>query len=222
MKPSEVFVPTILSDQPKFIQAEMDRYAQLRPRPSQVQIDIIDGIFVDNVTVEAGFIRGLENHGLTVDLHLMVEEPVNHLEEIFMAQEKLGIIVAQVERMSSQAEYVEIVTQDLGLEAGLALDLYTPFSAIDENVIDQLSIVQVMGGQAGWEGQEFESAALRTIQEAAEYRDRHGLNYHIAVDIGVNEETLPEVRQAGATMFIMNTYLQGEQGQEHWQELVKG
>lgn len=222
MKPSDIFVPTILSDQPRFVQSEMDRYASLRPKPRRVQIDIIDGSFVDNITVEAGFVRGLENHGMIVDLHLMVEEPVNHLEEIVMAQEKLGVVVAQVERMSSQAEYIDIVTQDLGLEAGLALDLYTPFSAIEEDLIDQLAVVQVMCGKAGWEGQEFESAALRTIQEAAEYRDLHGLNYHISVDIGINNETLPDVREAGATMFIMNTYLQGENGQEHWQELVKG
>lgn len=212
------FVPTTLDDRPDFIQSEIEKFAALKPKPERFQLDIIDGEFADNLTVEPGIVHDLNMHGLVLDLHFMVVEPLEWLREIRDCP-SIGMVIAQVERMSSLEAYVDEVTNELGYQAGLALNLYTPFSAIPAHVLSQLSVVQVMSNTAGFQGKEFHPLALETIRFAAEAKEEFGYEYEISVDIDMNDQTIPQVAAAGATMAVIGSYLKGGSATEHWQEL---
>lgn len=212
------YVPTVLSDDLSFVQAEIDRYSQLNPQPERVQIDILDGHFADNLTIEARDIDKLDMHGMLIDLHLMVIEPADHLSEV-KDTEGLGIIIGQIERMSSIDAFVEVVTQDMELEAGVALDLYTPFDSLMPATLEQVAVVQLLANKAGYAGQEFHPHTLDKIREVAAYRQEHQLDFALSIDIGMDAHTIPQVREAGATMIVMNSFLQGEEGWQRWQAL---
>lgn len=213
-------IPAILTDSLNEAQADLDRYARFSPQPKVVQVDIIDGEYADNLTIEAGALQTLDSHGLQVDVHFLVIEPTFFLGEL-ENNRNIRRVIAQIEKMSDVTGFLQIVTEDLGAAAGLSLDLYTPFAALEPDWLDQLAVVQVLGGQGGFQGQEFHPSALTVVQEAREYRDRHGLSYEISVDIGMNPDTIQQVLNAGATECVIGSYLHGEVGASRWTALSK-
>jgi ribulose-phosphate 3-epimerase len=206
--------PAILSDSLEFVQAELERFSALQPRPQAVQIDIIDGQFADNITIESGAITELNTHGIPLDLHLMTVEPIEQLEE-FWGNRQIRTIIAQIERMSSVKDFVAAV-QEGGWHAGLSLDLYTPVEALAEENLDGITVVQVMGGKAGEQHQELDKRVFEKIEELVLWRQEVGGKFAIFVDIGVTAETAPLLYKAGADGLISGSYLQGEETQAHW------
>lgn len=211
--------PAILSDSPTFVQSELERFTQLKPRPQAVQIDIIDGQFADDITIEAGVLNDMSTLGFPVDLHLMVVEPAQHLEEIW-GNRQIRTVIGQVERMSSVREFVSAV-QEGGWYAGLSLDLYTPVESLVEEDLDGVSVIQIMGGKAGTQGQELHPYTLEKIAELVAWREEVQAKFVIFVDIGVNAETAPLLYKAGADVLISGSYLQGTETQTHWEALQK-
>ena len=92
-----------------------------------VQFDVIDGYYVDNLTLAPTALAELEYGELKVDLHLMVNEPLDFVYEARDMAKQLPVraIIAQIERMSDQMSYVEEVRRN-NWQVGLSLDLYTP------------------------------------------------------------------------------------------------
>jgi ribulose-phosphate 3-epimerase len=151
-----------------------------------IQVDIVDGHFADNLTITPLDLVGLDHGELEIDFHLMTEEPMDYVRELVEIKDKLPIraIIAQVERMSYQLEY----TQELKAQewkVGLSLDLYTPVSAIDEMVWDELDIIQLMTIESGFQGQKFNLNALEKIAEVKKLAKK---NIEIIVDGGIKTE----------------------------------
>jgi len=91
-----------------------------------------------------------------------------------------------------------------GLHAGIALHPSTPFSAALPfvNDIDLL----VMTVVPGFGGQPFmEKETMPKLAEARDYRDAHGLGFHLEVDGGIYTHTAPIAKQHGANLFVCGT-----------------
>lgn len=213
-----MIIPAILTDDPQVAQERLDLLSQLDPRPEAVHVDIIDGYFVDNLTFEVGLLRELDFHLLPFDLHLMAVEPTELLEEL---SENSGVrtVIAQVERMSSQSEFAAAV-KTLGGEVGLSLNLYTPLEAVDDDVWSHLSVLQIMGGEAGTQGQFFHPSALTVMRQAKELRQEKGYTFRIMADIAMEPETISLAKEAGADDFVVGSYLQ-ENVRDKWKKLVE-
>lgn len=175
---------------------------------SVVQIDIIDGWYADNITLLPTDFAQLEFDQLQVDVHLMTVDPLDFVFEIIECGRALPTraIIAQIERMTSQPTYVEQVKQ-AGYQVGLALDLYTPAAAIEPSLLPQLDFVQVMGIEAGFQGQEFVPLALETITSLVNLRRQYDLLFEILVDGGVALSTAPTVLQTGADHLVVGSAL---------------
>ncbi len=211
--------PAILSDSPDFVQQEMERFARLQPRPQAVQIDIIDGQFADEITVEAGLVRELETHGLPVDLHLMTVEPAQQLEEIW-GNRQVRTVIGQIERMSSVADFLADVREG-GWYSGLSLDIFTPVETLESESLEGVSVIQLMAGEAGKQGQALNDHVYDKIAQLKNLRQSLDLKFAIFVDIGVNNETAKKLWTAGADALVAGSYLQGDEAQSHWEALQK-
>lgn len=170
---------------------------------SRVQIDVIDGEFVDNKTVDPGVLEGLDTN-LSLDFHLMVKEPINWVEK--SANAGADRIIGQIEMMSSQVEFLKRV-QDTGLYIGLAIDLDTSVSQLDPLVLNNLDVVLLMAVRAGWGGQPFNKSVLEKIKELDEIRSRDKTPFRICVDGGETEETVDETHFAGADEIVIGRRL---------------
>lgn len=215
-----LIIPGINTDQPKLVQQSLDTFAQLEPQPERIQLDILDGEFATELTVEPNLLHDLQLPDLTIDLHLMTLEPIDYVSEV-RGIRQVQTIIAQIERMHSQAEFLDEVQANY-FEAGLALELYTPFESIDQNLLPQLHVIQVLAGKTGFSGQSFNDIVLPKIREIRQAKEDLQLECQIYVDIGMNPATLPVVQQAGADGAVVVSYLQRPDCQQAWEDLREG
>lgn len=193
--------PSILTDSLAEAQSQLDRVKELPEgylESQTIQFDIVDGFFVDNLTLTPLDLPELDLEGLSCDLHLMVEEPLDFVYELIEIKEEVEVraVIAQLERMTSQIDFVKEVKAQ-GWKAGLSLDLHTPVSAIDEEVWSELDIVQIMSIEAGFQGQDFEPIALKKIAEVRDRRAAQGLGFELIVDGGVKEALMQDLAEIG-------------------------
>ena len=158
-------VPAILTSDP----GELTKFlALVEGVVKRVQVDIIDGDFVENKTIDPEVFEHVDTE-LLVDFHLMVKEPKNWVERC--ARAGADRIIGQIEMMSSQEEFVGKV-QEVGAYVGLAIDLDTPVENLENSIINTLDAVLVMSVQAGFGGQKFDPKAIEKIEKLDKIRER--------------------------------------------------
>lgn len=175
----------------------------------KIQIDIIDGNFAPNQTFldPTPFLRYANE--LSLEAHLMVEEPINYLDSF----SKVGFkkFIGHVEKMTSQEEFV--AKGELLGEVALALDLDTPIDAIKSSFED-LDSVLLMSVKAGASGQTFEQRVLEKIKNL-----RAKTFIPIEVDGGINDQTIVLAKDAGANIFVSTNFI--SQNPQNYSKLQK-
>lgn len=200
-----IVVPSILSDSLDDIQHMLDRVAN-ESSLKQVQIDIVDPDFAEDVTVHPIDLLELTLPPFKIDFHLMTNDPINDVIECSQIP-GAHTIIAQIERMPSQRAYIEHV-ESLKLHSGLSLDLTTPVEEIDHSLLSKINIIQVMGNKAGRQGQPFLAAqALEKIAELVQIKKNQNASFLIAVDIGMTPENARLCEERGAQMVAPGSYL---------------
>ena len=184
-------IPSILSNNPEEVYELMSRCEGIVDR---ISIDIIDGVFANNKTVEPTFLEDIETK-LKIDYQLMVNEPVNWVEKCVRGQ--ADRIIGHVEKMSNQFEFVGKV-QEVGLEVGMGLDLSTPVEEINERIINNLDVVLVMSVPAGFGGQEFDARVLAKLDKLNQIRNKDKNPFRIQDDGGITLDKIDDVRLSGA------------------------
>lgn len=185
-------IPSILTDSPLELRKMISQAEEAGVK--RVQIDVIDGKFTGNRTVDPIALRDIEPR-LLVDYHLMVNEPINWVEKC--VQSFADCVIGQIEMMGSQLEFIAKVGAT-GAKVGLAIDLKTPIEAIDEGVIQSLDIILVMSVPAGFGDQIFDPRVLGKIKKLAKIRDSEQSRLAICVDGGITKENIASVKKAGA------------------------
>lgn len=219
---NQSIVPAILSGDVAEVQRLLDMAKSL-PDCQLVQIDIIDGWFADNVTVTPTDLWELDFGQLQVDLHLMTEEPMDFVFEALEFKDKLPAIsiTAQIEHMTSQLVFVEQV-KNVGWQVGLSLDFFTPAEAIDADLLPKLDLIQVMGIEAGFQGQEFSSQALETVKDVKEILKKQELETMVVVDGGVKLNNISKIIEAGVDRVVVGSALwQAEDLLEAYRQMVE-
>lgn len=160
----------------------------------RVSIDIIDGKFVDNKTIDPSFLSDFDT-SLKIDYQLMVDEPVHWVEKCVRGQ--ADRIIGHIEKMTDQLKFV-VKGQEVGTLIGLAINLETPVEMLDPMVLTDLDVVLVMSANVGFGGQPFAAKVLGKIEELNKMRDKDKYRFKIQVDGGINEESIYNVYKAGA------------------------
>lgn len=193
-------IPAILSSNPLEVEALLRRAEEIVDR---VQIDIIDGQFAQNKTIDPSVLDNFDTD-LLLDFHLMTKEPIDWVERAVRAG--ADRIIGQVEQMGSQVDFVGKVSE-VGLSVGLAIDLETPISALDPTILNNLDVVLVMAVKAGFGGQKFEPRALEKIEKLEEIKVRDDNPFKICVDGGETPDTIDDTRIAGADEVVIGRSL---------------
>lgn len=181
-------VPSILTGDPDELRTMMKLAEGVVDR---VSIDIIDGKFAGNKTVEPDIIADIDTD-LLIDYQLMVVEPVNWIERCVKGQ--ADRIIGHIEHMRDQVEFVGRV-QKVGAKVGLGIDLATPVSDLDPVILNNLDVVLVMSVPAGFGGQKFHPEVLEKINELDEIRARDDTPFVIHDDGGVTFEYVDDLRR---------------------------
>ena len=167
-----------------------------------VHLDVMDGQFVDNITLGPVVIRGIRKlTSLFLDTHLMVQEPQRYVDA-FRAAGCDGITV-HVEATRDALDALATVRRS-GAQVGLALNPDTPLAAC-EPYLDAIDLLLVMSVQPGHGGQKFRDDVLPKVEAAARRRRELGLSFAIEIDGGIDPRTAAPARRAGADVLVAGT-----------------
>ncbi|TDL98724.1 ribulose-phosphate 3-epimerase [Macrococcus brunensis] len=168
-----------------------------------LHFDVMDGRFVPNISFGLPILEQLrEMTNLTIDSHLMIEEPERYIEAF--AEAGSDIITVHVEATRHLHRVIQQIKQT-GKKAGVTLN---PGTCIEQlmPVLQDVDLVLVMTVNPGFGGQSFIGSMVDKIQFLADYRMQHQLNFEIEVDGGVNEHTAQLCRKAGADVLVAGSY----------------
>lgn len=169
-----------------------------------VHVDVMDGVFVPNITIGPGVVSALRPHcKLPFDVHLMIVEPERYIEEF--AKAGADSITMHVEATHDVCSNIDLI-HGLGRKAGLSLNPETPFEDVLP-YLDDIDLLLVMTVHPGFGGQSFIADCIPKIARAREYFDSTGSCAEIEVDGGINARTGRQCVEAGATVLAAGSSL---------------
>ena len=197
MKPRVSIEPSILS-------ADFARLGQQAKEAEDagvegIQIDVMDGHFVPNLTFGPGVVKSLRKSvSLFLDAHLMIDNPHGFLEEF--ARSGANRIIVHQEVCKDLPAVLKSIKK-LKVEAGVAINPETPATAV-EGILDLADCVQVMTVNPGFAGQRFMEDQLIKIQRLRREIEQRHSKASIIVDGGVDPKTAPLAVRSGATVLV--------------------
>ena len=173
------------------------KLAIIRPFSKTVHIDFLDGKVSPEKSLMDfnAFIKYKDE--LFLEAHLMTENPTQYIRQLAAVGFKR--FIGHIEKMEDIDEF--IAEGQIFGEVGLAIDSETPISSINVP-FDDLDVVLSMADKAGKSGEVFLPETLTKIKDL-----RSKTQIVIAVDCGINDQTIVAAKAVGATRFISNSYI---------------
>jgi len=174
-----------------------------------LQIDVMDGRFVPNITFGPLVVRALRSVvSVPLDVHLMIVEPERYLEDFATAgADRLMVHQEACQHLHRVLQSI----RELGMEAAVALNPATPLCTLEE-VLDLTDVIQIMTVNPGFGGQPFLQSQVAKIRRLRDMLDDRGLHIPVAVDGGVDPTTAPLVVEAGATILVAGSSVYNRHG----------
>lgn len=206
-----IIVPTILEQQFDLAQFKI---RLIKDKTRWIQIDVIDGVFLKEKTFETELLKKLEKEleNNLLEAHLMVKEPIKWVEKCNF----VGItrVIGQVEMMSSREEFVEKV-KDIGMEAGLAIDIDTEIGEIPK----ETDLVLLMGRKAGFGSMKINKNIYKKIKELIKIKEKEDLDFEIGVDGGITLEEIDKIKKTGINIAYCGGAIFNGMVDDNWEKL---
>lgn len=164
-----------------------------------LHVDVMDGNFVPNISFGQDMVAAVRRStSLPLDVHLMIVEPVKHLESF--AKAGATRISLHVEAVDALPEALQALRRT-GCACGVAINPGTAVEALF-GALDDLDYVLVMTVNPGFGGQEFMPETLPRIRAMRRRVAESGNKVSIGVDGGMNADTAPLAAAAGADLIV--------------------
>ncbi len=164
-----------------------------------IHVDVMDGHFVPNITIGPVVVEAVKKHTkLPLDVHLMITNPDDYLEDFVKAGAKIVTVHQEVSRHLHRT--VSRI-RDLGAKAGVSINPSTPTELLID-ILPHLDLVLVMTVNPGFGGQKFIESCLDKIRKLSLWRQERGLDFLIEADGGITEATAAAVAKAGCDVFV--------------------
>ncbi len=184
-----------------------------------LHLDVMDGHFVPNLTFGPFICQAIRRiSALPLDAHLMISHPARYVDSF--AKSGVDAITIHVEVDGAVEEVLDRIGS-LGLKRGISIKPGTPVDDVLP-LLDLVDLVLVMSVEPGFGGQVFNPAAVDKISDLALRRQTGGHDFLISVDGGINAETGPVCRQAGADILVSGSWLFGAEDRAARIDLLRG
>ncbi|NLY37351.1 MAG: ribulose-phosphate 3-epimerase, partial [Tissierellia bacterium] len=137
-----------------------------------IHFDVMDGQFVPNISFGSKILEDIKSlTPLPFDVHLMVTEPYDYIEDF--VKKGADLITIHVEAVSDPNRYL-YRCRELGVKVGLSISPDTPVSEL-EAYLDRIDLVLVMSVYPGFGGQKFIPSTIEKIKQLKKLREEKGL-----------------------------------------------
>jgi ribulose-phosphate 3-epimerase len=167
-------------------------------------IDIMDGHYVPNLCLPINLVGELKQKypSIDTDVHLMVTDPMSYLPRL--KQNKADWVSFHMDSTSFSRRTL-VTIREMGMKAGVVINPSQSISII-EPVIRFLDYVVLMTVEPGYAGQKFMVDSLPRVTELDELRKKHGVDFLISIDGGVDYPNAIECTRRGAEVYVTGIY----------------
>lgn len=196
-------VPSLLP-----VEREAERYAKmLEGSVSRLHIDVMDGIFVEKKKFSPETVSRIKTKtNLLKEVHLMTVNPIDDIGDYALAG--ADIIIFHPEARGNTSQIINII-KDEEIKVGLAINPKTHVKRLWP-YLQKIDQVLVMTVEPGDYGQEMDKSMLDKVRKIREKCKEMKKKIDIAVDGGVNLETIKSAKDAGANLFVCGNAIFGE------------
>ena len=164
-----------------------------------LHIDVMDGIFVPNISFGADVMKSLDHiAGAPYDVHMMIIEPDRYPERFIT--DNTEYITVHYEACDDIGHTIEHIHQ-AGVKAGVSIKPGTDPEVLDDHLKD-IDLILVMSVEPGFGGQKFMDSSLPKIGYYRKKREEMGYHYVIEVDGGIGSGNAHLVRDAGVDIIV--------------------
>lgn len=194
--------PSILST--NFFDLEERLNAFLQLKLDFIHLDIMDGHFVDNISFGPSAAPSIKSKfPFKLDSHLMVSNPSRIIPKFVAAgSEWVSFHIETGDRIAENIDYLH----GEGCKAGLVLNPDTDVEKVYP-YLKNLDYVLLMSVFPGYGGQKFIPETLDRVKQLKGKIQEENPACLIQVDGGINTSFIRPLREAGADLFVIGTFL---------------
>ncbi|MBN2504695.1 MAG: ribulose-phosphate 3-epimerase [Bacilli bacterium] len=193
---------------PSFLSADFDSLETeilSLSKAEWLHFDVMDGKFVPATTYDETMLKRIKTISKQFfDCHLMIVEPIKHVQEYIDAGADLVTFHYEADP-DSVKQTIDLI-HSLGVKAGISIKPATDWQVL-KPYLNDLDLILIMSVEPGKGGQGFLFNSLDKIRNLADLREKHKYRYLLEVDGGVNFETGKLVREAGGDIIVVGSFL---------------
>lgn len=175
-----------------------------RSRASMLHIDVMDGMFVPNISIGFPVISSIRRIAeKPLDVHMMVMEPGRYVDAVRDAGADLMNVHYEA---CTHLDRVVHTIHEAGMRAGVTLNPATPVGML-EDIISEVEMVLLMSVNPGFGGQKFIANTVAKVDRLRRLIECSGSHAVIQVDGGVDLNTAPALIDAGADILVAGSYV---------------
>ncbi len=166
---------------------------------SMVHIEVMDGHFVEDVSVGQPVVRSLRKATkLVLDIHLLIERPERFISEFLkMGVDRLAVHLEATTRLHQVLEEIRAK----GAKAGVALNPATPVETVVD-LVGEFDYLSILSADPGMSERAFIPRATNKVAAAAALREERRADFAIQVEGGIRLEHLEPLSRAGADILV--------------------
>ena len=191
--------PSILSAD--FVNLERDIRALSPAGADYVHVDVMDGIFVPNITIGIPVVAAIRKiTELPLDVHLMIDRPIRYVDDFCKAGSDILTIHVEADSEEHTLAALKRIREN-GVKAAISVKPKTPAEAVLP-YLPYCDLILVMTVEPGFGGQSFMDDMMPKLKQIRAYIDEQNPNCELEVDGGVNEKTAMICRENGANVLV--------------------
>ncbi len=167
-------------------------------------IDIMDGVFVPNISFGMPVLRDIAKHATkTIDVHLMIVDPDRYIKTF--ADLGSNILTVHYEACTHLHRTLQAIKAE-GMKAGVAINPHTNVNLL-EDIINDIDLVCVMSVNPGFGGQSFIENTYKKVERLKEIITQANANTLIEIDGGVTNKNAKKLIDAGADVLVAGSFV---------------